>query len=159
MKYIVLMTAVALALLCPALLAADKQAASNDTQKQVVVVDPMDLVPPVPDPELGLFQKYDGQVVVFTGAEHKSSVDKKTKKHSVELVYEIVHQVNVKGKKPVVTGKDTVVVTVNFLKGTKGAQGIKPGTVLTVEGVGSIGTDGSLTINDAVIVTDNPLGK
>lgn len=155
MKHVA-MIVIALALACPALLGADNRGAPPAPGRDVVVVDPLDLRQPVPDPEQGLTQKYDGRVVAFTGAVHRSSVDKKTKKHSFELVYEIVHQEHAKGKKPRMLGKETIVVPVNFQKDAKGVQGLKQGAVITVEGTGSVTSDGTLIINDAVIVSEGP---
>jgi hypothetical protein len=124
-----------------------------------VIVDPAELVQPVPDPELGLTDKYDGKVVRFTGVLRSLSVDKKTKEYQGELVFEIVHRAKVKGKLTVV-GTDKVVVAVTFESPEKALllrfereQRIKGSPIqLTVQGKGSITTDGSLVITDAVIV-------
>jgi hypothetical protein len=124
-----------------------------------VIVDPAELVQPVPDPELGLTDKYDGKVVRFTGMLRSLSVDKKTKANQAELVFEIVHRAKVKGKRTVV-GTDQVVVAVTFESPEKALllrfereQRIKGSPIqLTVQGKGTITTDGSLLITDAVIV-------
>jgi hypothetical protein len=124
-----------------------------------VIVDPAELVQPVPDPELGLTDKYDGKVVRFTGMLRSLSVDKKTKAYQAELVFEIVHRAKVKGKRTVV-GTEQVVVAVTFESPEKPLllrfereQRIKGSPIqLTVQGKGTITTDGSLLITDAVIV-------
>ena len=132
--------------------------ADEPKKTPAVVVDPAELVQPVADPELGLTEKYDGKIVRFTGFLRTLSVDKKTKVYQGEIVYEIVHRAKVKGKQ-VVVGKDVVVVAVTFegqerplLVKFERQQLLKaPPIELTVQGKGSITTDGSLIITDAVI--------
>jgi len=124
-----------------------------------VLVDPTEFRQPIPDPELGLTDKYDGKQVRFTGAVTKVSVDKKTKKHHYELQYVIVQQMRVKGKE-VVVGKEAITVPVTLLNDDKSFQlqvekllGAKqPGPTVTVEGLGSIMVDGSLVITNAVLI-------
>jgi hypothetical protein len=124
-----------------------------------VVVDPAELVQPVPDPGLGLSEKYDGKIVRFTGLLRSLSIDKKTKAYQGEMIYEIIHRAKVKGKQ-VVVGKDVVVVAVSFegqekalLAKFERQQVLKaPLLELTVQGKGSVTSDGSLVITEAVIV-------
>jgi hypothetical protein len=126
-----------------------------------VVVDPLDLRQPVPDPEQGLTDKYDGKLVRFTAVVSRASVDKKTNKHHFELHYEIVQKAKVKGKETVV-GKETIVVPVAFQNDEKALfqqmeqllRAQKPGPTVTVEGKGVVNTDGTLVITDAVLVTE-----
>jgi hypothetical protein len=133
---------------------------AEDTKKAPpVIVDPAELVQPVPDPGLGLSDKYDGKIVRFTGQLRSLTIDKKTKLYQGEMIYEIVHRAKVKGKQ-VVVGKDVVTVAVTF-EGSEKALLAKferqqllkaPLLELTVQGKGTITTDGSLIITDAVIV-------
>jgi hypothetical protein len=158
MKHTLLLV-VALALAGFSFAAPDVLAADTAKPAPPVVVDAADLVPPVPDPELGLTDKYDGKVVRFTGALRSLSVDKKTKEYQAEMVFEIVHRAKVKGKVTVV-GKDEVVVAVTFqnpektllLRFEKEQRAKGPPIQLTVQGKGSVTTDGSLVITDAVTV-------
>jgi hypothetical protein len=158
MKHIPLLL-VALSLAWLGFAAPDLCAADTAKTAPPVVVDPVDLVQPVPDPELGLTNKYDGKVVRFTGVLRSLTVDKKTKEYQAELVFEIVHRAKVKGKVTVV-GKDEVVVAVTFQNPEKALllrfekeQRMKgPPIQLTVQGKGSVTSDGMLVITDAVIV-------
>jgi hypothetical protein len=140
---------VALSLAGPALVAAPPDDA--------VVVDPLDLRKPVPDPEDGLTGKYDGKTVRFTGALARVTADKKTKKPVAELNYDIVDQRPARGKGPRLVSKETVIVAVHFQDDGKALRGRKPGTVLTVEGQGSVMVDGTLVISGAVVVPENRL--
>jgi hypothetical protein len=124
-----------------------------------VVVDPTDLRQPVPDPELGLTDKYDGKVVRFSGVVRSSTLDKKANEHHSELHYDIVDHVKIKGKDTVV-GKESIVVAVTFQTEEKALhllfakeQRLKgPGIRLTVQGKASVMVDGTLAITEAVIV-------
>jgi hypothetical protein len=127
--------------------------AAADKPPDYVVVDPTDLRQPVPNPEQGLTQKYDGKVVRFTGVLHRGTVDKKTKTYRYEMRYDIVHKVRAKGTRPTVK-KETIIVPVTFSKAEKRLRALKRGQPLTVQGTGSVMVDGTLVISDAVIVTD-----
>jgi hypothetical protein len=146
----------ALGLTSLGLLAPDQPARAAPQPATYVVVDPTDLRKPVPDPEQGLTQKYDGQVVRFTGQLQRVTLNRKSKKYSYEMHYVIVHRLRVKGKAPRVT-KETIVVPVTFLKDEKQLRARNRGFTLTVQGKGSIMVDGTLVISDAVIVPDKPL--
>jgi hypothetical protein len=150
---------IALVLACLATSASEVLAADTEKKPVPVMVDPADLVQPVPDPELGLTDKYDGKLVRFTGVLRSMTVDKKTKEYQAELVFEIVHRAKVKGKLTVV-GKDEVSVAVHFenpekalLQRFEKEQRIKgPPIQITVQGKGNVTSDGSLVISDAVVV-------
>ncbi len=121
---------------------------------KAVVVDPADLRKPVPEPEQGLTEKYDGKLVRFTGTMSRSTFDKKARTWTYELHHVIVHQSQAKNKKPVVLGKETVVVPVHFLKDEKQLRARESGFTLTVEGKGSVMVDGTLVITEAVVVKE-----
>lgn len=148
---------VGIALAVPAF-AADKAA----PKPTYVLVDPADLRMPVPDPEQGLTEKYDGKVVRFTAVVRRSTLDKKTKKYHYELHYDITHKTPAKGDKRAATTKETIVVPVTFAKEEKELQkelekrprGKDSEVTITVEGKGSVLTDGTLLISDAVIIRE-----
>jgi hypothetical protein len=132
-----------------------------------VVVDPTDFRQPVPDPEQGLSDKYDGKTVRFSGVARRFSVDKRTRNVSYEVQYDILQPVPVApgtkplpGKKPAMRVAETIVVAVSFRTEPKNLQkdikGSKTGVPLTVEGTGHVQTDGTLTITDAVVVPGRP---
>jgi hypothetical protein len=159
---------IALSLAGLALVALGRQSGAADPPPTAVVVDPGEFVQPVPDPLQGLAGKYDGKVVRYTGEVRKASLDKRTKKHSYEVHFDIVHRVPGKGKKLVVVGKDTVVVTVHFRGEEKELQkqyekqlrARKPGPTITVQGTGTVQDDGALLITGATLVgTKSPFAK
>jgi hypothetical protein len=141
--------------------------AADEAKPAPVVVDPLDFRQPIPDPELGLTDKYDGKVVIFSGVVSRSTVDKKASKHHAELHFHIVKRFKAKGKE--MTETEKIAVSVTFLNEEltlhqlveKEQRAKGPGIHLTVQGVGHILGDGSLTITEAVIVPDkrNPFGK
>jgi hypothetical protein len=155
------MLAITLAVTCLALAAPASRSAdtAEPTPPPVVIVDPGDLRQPVPDPEQGLTTKYDGQLVRFTGVVRRSAIDQKRDEHSADLEFDIVQRLKIKGKDTVV-GTDKIVVMVTFKKVEKTLHQLfekeqrqkGPGIHFTVQGKGSITTDGSLVITDAVIV-------
>jgi hypothetical protein len=149
----------ALVLAGSALVASDQFAGAAPEPKAYVVVDPMDLRKPVPDPEQGLTQKYDDKLVRFTGVLGRVTQSKKTKKYSYELHYNIVAKVPAKGKKLPTLQKETIVVPVSFQTDPKQLHTSKPGLPLTVQGRGSVTTDGTLIISNAVIVPPQQLFK
>jgi hypothetical protein len=155
---------VALLLTCPALVALVRQAgAAADAAASYVVVDPMDLRQPVPNPEVGLAGKYDGKFVRFTGTP-RATVHKKTKTVSFELRHDIVQKAPGKGNKPKVVVQETIVVPVTFQNDEKQLlqnlerlhRARKPVPPITVQGKGSV-TGETLFITDAVIVPDGRL--
>jgi hypothetical protein len=117
-----------------------------------VVVDPNDLRKPIPDPEQGLTEKYDGKVVRFTGVARRWSLDKTAGKVTFELHHDIVKIVKAKGKKPAAVREETIVVPVTFQGDERQLRARKAGFSITVEGKASVMTDGTLIITDAVIV-------
>ena len=154
----------ALLLACPVFIALVRQAAAADNAAaNYVVVDPLDLRQPVPNPEVGLTGKYDGKIVRFTGTP-RSTVDKKTKQVSFELRHDIVQKVPGTGKKPKVVVQETIVVPVAFQNGEKQLlqnlerlqRARKPVPPITVQGQGSV-TGETLSITDAVVVPDGRL--
>jgi hypothetical protein len=142
---------------------------------EVVVVDPADLRKPVPDPEEGLSEKYGDKVVRFSGEIRRASFDKKTKTHRYELHHDILQPVPAKDKtrpaakgntKPAMTVAETIVVPVTFLKPQKELQQeferlakAKKGVPLTVQGKGSVMSDGTLVISEAVIIPKKPFSS
>jgi hypothetical protein len=152
----------ALLLASPALVAADDKAAAQAREKPVVV-DPLDLRTPVPDPETGLTEKYDGKLVRFTGRVKASGQDTKTKTYWYDLQTEIVHPTGVvNGKKGAAAkspakgtqGKVVEVVVVRAYFQTV-QNNLRPQAAdpVTVEGQGEIGlVDGSLSIRKATVL-------
>jgi hypothetical protein len=135
---------------------------------RVLVVDPGDFRQPIPDPGLGLTDKYDGKTVRFSGMARRFSTDKRTKAVSYEVQYDILQPVPVPpgtrtapGKKPAMKVAETIVVAVSFRTDPKNLQkDIKSsktgGVPLIVEGTGHVQTDGTLTITNAVVVPGRP---
>src|SRR5262249_47865074 len=122
------------------LVAADDKAVAPVREK-AVVVDPLDLRTPIPDPEAGLTEKYNGKLVRFTGRVTASGQDTKTKTYWYDLQTDIVHATGVvngkKGtlQKPQGKVKETVVVRAYFATSQKLRTGGDP---VTVEGQGEI---------------------
>lgn len=145
----------ALSLVCSALAAAEPQAGKAPKPLPYVVVDPNDLRQPVPDPEQGLTERYDGKLVRFTGAARRWSLDKNTKRPTFELHHDIVKVVAAKGKK-VAVREETVVVPVTLQTDDRQLRAKKAGFLLTVEGKGVVMTDGTLLITDAVVIPTLP---
>jgi len=146
----------ALLVVSVAVLAADQKNAPNNSgttgDKQVVVVDPMDLRQPVPNPERELTEKYDGKQVRYTGQLHAVVQDKKTKAYSYELQTPVRSaKQQDKAKKDPKAKPDVVTVTVFLQKDDKRLQNPKAQFKLTVVGKGEIGVDGSLIIRNAQI--------
>src|SRR5262245_14797588 len=100
-------------------------AVPNDTP--FVAVDPNDLRKPIPDPEQGLTEKYDGKVVRFTGALRRWSLDKKAKKYTYELHYDFVKAIRVKGKSAPPVKEETIIVPVTFQQDLKQLRARQPG--------------------------------
>jgi hypothetical protein len=160
---------IGLSLTCLALVALAQPTTAAPPGPKVVVVDPNDLRQPVPDPELGLSQKYN-TTVQFSGKVTGWSQDKVSKKFVYSMVYEIVHKAPAKGKGKkgfVVVAKETINVAVTFKndeqqlrfvsrpalgKGRPVKTPRKPGYDLAVQGTGNVQTDGTLVITDASVV-------
>ena len=65
-----------------------------------VLVDSLDLRPPIPEPRTGLIEYYDGKPVRFTGRVKASGQDARTKMTWYDLQTEVVHPAGVvPGKK------------------------------------------------------------
>jgi hypothetical protein len=152
----ILLVALAAAVLA---LAAPGFGPAQEPRPVAVVVDPMDFLPPIPDPEQGLFEKYDGKPVIFSGVVARSTIDKKAAKHRAELHFHVVKKFKVKGQ--TVTETEKISVAVTFLNEEttlhklfeKEQRARGPEIHLTVQGIGHVMLpDGSLTITDAVIV-------
>jgi hypothetical protein len=150
-----------LVLASPAFAAADDKAAAPVREK-AVVVDPLDLRTPIPNPGAGLTEKYDGKLVRFTGKVRASGQDAKSKTYWYDLQTDIVHATGVvNGKKATPTQKpqskvkETVVVRAYFATAQKFA-----GDLVTVEGRGEIGLgDGALSIRKAAVLDPRFVGK
>ena len=146
----------ALLVVSATLLAADQKSAQKTAtaDSSVVVVDPMDLRQPVPNPERELTEKYDSKQVRFTGRLHAVVPDKKTKTTAYQLQKE-VKSATAKGNKTASGQKnakakpDVVTVTVYLQKEDKRLQDSKSKIDLTVEGKAEITSDGSLIIRGA----------
>lgn len=143
----------ALLVVSAALVAADQKTAQKaaTADASVVVVDPMDLRQPVPNPEKELSEKYDGKQVRFTGHLHAVNTDKKTKTTSYQLQKEVRSAATpAKGQKKDAKAKPEVVtVTVYLQAEDKRLQDPKSKINVTVEGKGEITADGSLIIRNA----------
>src|SRR5262245_2752593 len=143
--------------------AADETTAAEARQK-AVVVDPLDLRKPIPDPGAGLTEKYDGKLVRFAGRVKTSGQDVRTKTYWYDLQTEIVHPTGVatgkKGATPQGLAKgrqgkvqEVVVVRVYFQTAQNGLRPQPAGNAVTVEGRGEIGlVDGSLSIRKATVL-------
>src|SRR5438552_575391 len=130
----------ALVLACGACVAA----AADAVQEKPVVVDPMDLRRPVPDPEQGLTEKYDGKTVVFSGTLHTAGQDASTKQRWYNLADQAILEQSSPTAKPKM---QTIVVKVFFANNERRLPAKSAYT--TVEGKGEITVDGALIIRDA----------
>jgi hypothetical protein len=145
----------ALLVISAMLVAADQKNAqkSATADSSVVVVDPMDLRQPVPNPERELSEKYDGKQVRFTGRLHGMNTDKKTKATSYQLQKDVksaATDAKAKGKKDAKAKADVVTVTVYLQKDDQRLHDSKSKINLTVEGKAEISTsDGSMIIRNA----------
>ena len=149
-------------LLAGVALAADKTQQAADAADKPVVVDPLDLRQPVPNPEAGLTEKYDGKSVRFTGQLQGSGQDAKTKAAWYNLQVEVPKvatkaKTDAKAKKAAKEAKDVVTVKVYFQKPDQRLRASATRPSLTVVGKGEITTDGSLIIRNAEVVNlDKP---
>jgi hypothetical protein len=143
-------------LVAGAALADDKKQA-RDPSTQPVVVDPIDLRQPVPDPEKELSQKYDGQLVRFTGRVRNWGQDSMTKTYWYNLET-AVPTVSAKAKKDANAQRRTndrqeqVVVKVLFQQDDRRLRTSQGRTDVTVVGKGEITSDGSLIIHQAEVL-------
>jgi hypothetical protein len=126
-------------------------AAAEPVKEKPVVVDAMDLRAPVPDPEKGLTEKYDGKVVVFSGNLHSAGQDASTKQRWYRLTVQAIQEQSSPTAKPKM---QAVIVKVHFA-GSERNLPTRP-SYYTVEGVGEIAVDGSLTIHNARTVSVSP---
>lgn len=113
---------------------------------RVVTVDPLDLRQPVPNPELGLSDKYTGKPVRFKGLVVNGGVDAKTK--SVWYLLEVAIPSSQVQSAP----KETVQVKVSLVGDPKRLRFKVGSDVLTVEGIGDVQSDGSLLINSGQVI-------
>lgn len=130
-------------------LAADTKKTEATNQEKPVVVDPFDLRQPVPNPERELTEKYDSQLVQYTGQLKAVHTDKKRKTNWYEL-QTVIRQPKGQGKNAATT-TEYVTVTVYLKQDDKRLQNTKSQIKLTVEGRGEITTDGGLVIRNAQI--------
>jgi hypothetical protein len=147
----------ALLLLGPALRGADQPGAAP-ARENPVLVDPLDLRTPIPEPEAGLTEKYDGKLVRYTGQVTASGQDARTKAYWYDLQTVLTYKAGVAGKKGTAsqgtqrTVTQVVVVRAYFQTAQANLRAGTPGNV-TVEGRGEIGiVDGSLTIRNAAVL-------
>jgi hypothetical protein len=122
--------------------------AADQVIEKPVVVDPMDLRTPVPDPEKGLTEKYDGKAVVFSGNLHSGGQDVNTKQRWYKLAVQAAQEQSGPAAKPKM---QTVIVKVYFA-GSERNLPTRPATY-TVQGLGEIMVDGSLIIRNAKTVS------
>src|SRR5262249_39622626 len=125
--------------------------AAEEPKEKPVVVDPQDLRTPVPDPELGLTDKYDGRQVVFTGTLQATGQDTGTKQRWYQLAIPAVQFQSSPWAKP---KTQTVVVTVYFAPGERRLPARTAS--YTVQGTGEITVDGALVIRAARTVSVGP---
>jgi len=152
MKQITLLV-MTLVLLSPVAVAQRKKPAPN-TEPPYVVVDPLDLRQPVPDPEAGLTQKYDGKVLRYTGLPIRWGEEPGSPRW-YDLQTEITPPPSpeAKGKKSQNAPPETVTVRVSFQgQEDRRLRPQPPRVNLTVEGIGAVLADGTLLIQGAKIV-------
>jgi hypothetical protein len=125
--------------------------AAEPSKPKPVVVDPMDLRAPVPDPEKGLTEKYDGKEVVFAGNLHSVGRDAGTKQTWYKLAVQAIQEQSKPRAKPKM---QTVTVTVYFAAQERRLPTRQAS--YTVQGMGTIAVDGSLVIRSARTVSVGP---
>jgi hypothetical protein len=149
-----------LVLASPILWGADDKTAMRPSAK-AVVVDPLDLRKPIPDPQAGLTEKYHGKRVRYTGRVTASGQDAKTKTYWYDLQTDIVHPAGVvNGKKGTTpargaqkTVKESVLVRAYFPTAQTALKAQPAGNAVTVEGQGEISlVDGGLAIRQASLL-------
>ena len=124
--------------------------AADQTKQKPVVVDPMDLRTPVPDPELGLTEKYDGKTVVFTGDFQSGGQDASTKVRWYTLAVPVIQE----RSSPTAKAKMQTVVVKVYFAGSERRLPTRPASY-TVEGTGQIAVDGALIIHNAKTIAVN----
>jgi hypothetical protein len=126
-------------------------AAADQAKEKPIMVDPMDLRTPVPDPEKELTEKYAGKVVVFAGNLQSYGRDTNTNQRWYTLAVQAIQE---QGKPSAKPKMQTVAVKVYFA-GNERRLPTRP-AYYTVQGTGEITVDGSLTIRNARIVSIGP---
>lgn len=140
----------ALLLVVPARGAADPPSGTAAKDKPVVV-EPLDLRQPVPDPQAELYQKYDGKTVRFTGVLHSWGTAAKIR--WFEFQTEVPQAAPTPGNKGAKAKTERVAVRVYFQQDDKRLRPQPSRVPLTVEGTGEVLVDGALVIRGARIVT------
>src|SRR5438034_609517 len=107
--------------------------AADQAKEKPVVVDPMDLRTPIPDPEKELTEKYDGKAVLFSGNLHNAGRDVNTNQRWYELAVQAIQEQSNPSAKPKM---QTVVVKVYFA-GNERHLPARPASY-TVQGTGEI---------------------
>ncbi|MCI0463726.1 MAG: hypothetical protein L0Z62_42870 [Gemmataceae bacterium] len=117
-----------------------------------VVVDPLDLRPPVADPEAGLTQKYDSKLVRFTGILRASGLDAQQKRwHDLRTDVPLPASAG-PAKKGATARKAPVTVRVYLHTDDPRLRTQRGRVPLTVEGTGEITVDGTLVIHAGRLV-------
>jgi hypothetical protein len=111
----------------------------------------LDLRTPVPDPEQGLTEKYEGKEVVFTGNLHSAGRDAGTNQAWYKLAVQAIQEQSKPSAKPKM---QTLLVTVHFA--AKERRLPTRQASYTVQGTGTITVDGSLIIRNARTVSIGP---
>lgn len=125
--------------------------AAEKTTDRPVVVDPLDLRTPVPDPEKELSDKYDGKIVVFSGNLNSSGRDANSNERWYNLAVQVIQEQSKPAAKPKL---QTVVVKV-YMAPQERRLPTRPASY-TVQGTGEITVQGSLIIRNARIVSIGP---
>jgi hypothetical protein len=144
-----------------ALLLADSALLADDKKPmKPVIVDPLDLRQPVPDPDKGLTEKYEGQTVQYTGELSTWGQDNRKKTYWYALTTAIAKQKpglkagNTSKEKP-----EIVTVKVYFEQDEKQLRAKGARFRVKVEGKGEIYADGSMVIQKARLVDVEALPK
>lgn len=146
---------VALVLVATGALAADRKANRPELDAQgnpIVIVDPMDLRQPVPNPEAELTQKYNNHTVRYTGRLVAIKQDQKSKIVTYQVQSEVRQpkqpSKNAKAAQP----KPAIVTVVVFpQQDNQRLHNARITFDLTVQGKGEVMTDGTLWIRNAQI--------
>src|SRR5260370_41358578 len=105
--------------------------AADQVKEKPVVVDPMDLRAPVPDPEKGLTEKYDGKAVVFSGNLHGAGQDASTKQRWYKLTVQAIQEQSSPTAKP----KMQAEIVQGYFAGRESKLPTRP-SYYTSEGIG-----------------------
>jgi hypothetical protein len=125
--------------------------AAERAKNKPLVVDPMDLRTPVPDPEKELTDKYDGKTVIFSGKLYSTGRDAISKERWYKLAVQAIQEQTKPATKPKM---QTVIVKVYFAPQERRLPTRQ--TNYTVQGTGEITVKGSLIIRNARIVPIGP---